>query len=78
MSGILAGRSPISTAAACIYMASYLAGEPKSAKDVAIVAGVSDGTIRNAYKIMFGEKEKLIRKDWTAQGKVDLKRLPPA
>lgn len=78
MSGILAGRSPISTAAACIYMASYLAGEPKSAKDVAIVAGVSDGTIRNAYKIMFGEKEKLVRKDWTAQGKVDLKRLPPA
>ncbi|KAL8694678.1 MAG: hypothetical protein Q9218_000689 [Villophora microphyllina] len=76
--GILAGRSPISTAAACIYMASYLAGEMRSAKDVALVAGVSDGTIRNAYKIMYGVKDSLVKEEWIAQGKVETKRLPPA
>ncbi|KAL8738268.1 MAG: hypothetical protein Q9181_000903 [Wetmoreana brouardii] len=75
-SGVLAGRSPISTAAACIYMASYLVNEGRSAKDVSHVAGVSDGTIRNAYKIMHADKAKLVKAEWIAEGKVDLKRLP--
>ena len=76
--GVLAGRSPISTAAACIYMASNLAGEGRSAKDVSQVAGVSDGTIRNAYKIMYGRKEELVRGEWIKEGKADFKRLPLA
>ncbi|KAI4277833.1 MAG: hypothetical protein LQ337_001469 [Flavoplaca oasis] len=76
--GDLAGRSPISTAAACIYMASHLAGEGKSAKDVSIVAGVSDGTIRNAFKLMLPNKERLVKPEWIADGRVDFKRLPPA
>ncbi|KAL8954157.1 MAG: hypothetical protein Q9222_000041 [Ikaeria aurantiellina] len=76
--GVLAGRSPISTAAACIYMASYLAGEGRLAKDVSLVAGVSDGTIRTAYKIMTVRKEALIKPEWVTEGRIDLKRLPLA
>ncbi|KAL8658332.1 MAG: hypothetical protein Q9226_001076 [Calogaya cf. arnoldii] len=76
--GDLAGRSPISTAAACIYMASYLAGEGRSAKDVSIVAGVSDGTIRNAYKLMLPNKERLVKPEWVADGRADFQRLPLA
>ncbi|KAI4094311.1 MAG: hypothetical protein LQ339_007497 [Xanthoria mediterranea] len=76
--GDLAGRSPISTAAACIYMASYLAGEARTAKDVSIVAGVSDGTIRNAFKLMLPNKERLVKPEWIADGRADFKRLPVA
>ncbi|KAI4175340.1 MAG: hypothetical protein Q9188_000879 [Gyalolechia gomerana] len=76
--GVLAGRSPISTAAACIFMASHLAGESRNAKDVSNIAGVSDGTIRNAYKIMYGRKEELVRPEWIAEGRADFKRLPIA
>ncbi|KAL8911619.1 MAG: hypothetical protein Q9171_003226 [Xanthocarpia ochracea] len=76
--GDLAGRSPISTAAACIYMASYLAGEGRTAKDVSVVAGVSDGTIRNAFKLMLPNKERLVKPEWIADGRADFKRLPAA
>ncbi|KAI4154839.1 MAG: hypothetical protein LQ341_000279 [Variospora aurantia] len=75
--GVLAGRSPISTAAACIFMASYLAGEGRTAKDISQVAGVSDGTIRNAYKIMYQRKQELVKPEWIADGRADFKRLPP-
>lgn len=76
--GSLAGRSPISTAAACIFMASHLLGMGKTAKDIAPVAGVSDGTIRNAYKLIYVEREKLIDSAWIKEGKVELRRLPAA
>ena len=50
--GILAGRSPLSSVAACIYMAGHLMGQVKSAKDIQMVAHVSDSTIRHAYKLL--------------------------
>lgn len=74
--GSLAGRSPLSVAAACIYMASHLLGTGKSAKEISNVAGVSDGTIRTAYKLIYPEREGLVDAKW--DGKVDLKRLPTA
>lgn len=74
--GVLAGRSPISTAAACIYMASNLTGEARNAKEISNAAGVSDGTIRNAYKIMYLRKEELVKREWLADGRADFKRLP--
>lgn len=77
VTGLLAGRSPISVAAACIFMASWLTGEGRSAKDVSGIAGVSDGTIRNAYKIMHPRKEDLVKAEWIADGRVEFKRLPP-
>ena len=76
--GSLAGRSPISTAAACIYMASYLLGDGKTAKDISVVAGVSDGTIRNAYKLIYGQRENLINPEYVKDRRVDMKKLPLA
>ncbi|KAI8150655.1 Transcription initiation factor IIB [Colletotrichum sp. SAR 10_70] len=52
----LAGRSPLSVAAACIYMAAHLMAEPKTSKAIAGVAGVSDGTIKTAYRFLYNAK----------------------
>ncbi|KAL3420750.1 transcription factor TFIIB [Phlyctema vagabunda] len=74
--GDLAGRSPLSVAAACIYMASYLLGKGKTAKEISLVAGVSDGTIRTAYKYLYQDRERLIEPEWIANGKGSLENLP--
>ena len=74
--GALAGRSPLSIAAACIYMASYLTKRPKTAKEISLVAGVSDGTIRNAYKFLYADREKLVKPEWLQNGKGDMSLLP--
>lgn len=72
----LAGRSPLSVAAACIYMISHLMGEGKTSKQIAGVAGVSDGTIKTAYRFLYQDRESLIEQDWLAKGG-RLDRLPP-
>jgi len=74
--GDLAGRSPLSVSAACIYMASYLLGKPKTPKEISAIAGVSDGTIRTAYKYLYQERERLIEKEWIADGKGNMDNLP--
>jgi len=74
--GTLAGRSPISSAAACIYMVAHLMKQPKSAKDISGVAGVSDGTIRNAYKLLYNERVALVDPEWIKDGKGDINLLP--
>ncbi|KAI1172901.1 cyclin-like protein [Nemania sp. FL0916] len=71
----LAGRSPLSVAAACIYMISHLMGESRTSKQIAAVAGVSDGTIKTAYRFLHQERESLIEQDWLNKGG-DLDRLP--
>ncbi len=76
--GDLAGRSPLSIAAACIYMASHLLGKGKTPKEISGIAGVSDGTIRTAYKYLYQERERLIEPGWIADGKGDMNNLPPA
>lgn len=76
--GDLAGRSPLSVAAACIYMASHLLGKGKTPKQISEVAGVSDGTIRTAYKFLYQERDRLIEPEWIANGKGDMKNLPPS
>ncbi|CAG8823059.1 12661_t:CDS:1 [Gigaspora margarita] len=58
--GTLEGKSPVSVAAACIYMASCLYNQPQSTKDVAQVTGVSEVTIKNSYKLLFAVREKLL------------------
>lgn len=72
----LAGRSPVSVAAACIYMASHLLGTPKSPKEVGVVTDTSDGTIRTVYKFLYAEREKLIEPSWIADGKGKMENLP--
>jgi transcription initiation factor TFIIB len=60
----LAGRSPLSNAGACIFFASHLVGVGKSAKEISQVAGVSDTTIKGAYKFLYSEKDRLIQSKW--------------
>lgn len=74
--GNLAGRSPLSIVAACIYMSSALMGQPKSAKEISRVVHVSDGTIRGAYKQLYADRERLIDPEWIKDGKGDMNNLP--
>ncbi|KAJ3372587.1 transcription initiation factor IIB [Kappamyces sp. JEL0680] len=67
--GCLAGRSPITVVAACLYFACLLSDDPKSAKEIADVAQCSDSTLRNAYRTLF-EKRLEFGKD------LKLKREP--
>ncbi|KAJ5163520.1 Transcription factor TFIIB [Penicillium coprophilum] len=71
------GRTfPLSIVAACIYMASFLMGHGKSAKEISQVAHVSDGTIRGAYKQLYAERERLVDPEWIKGGKGDMGKLP--
>ncbi|KAJ2778382.1 transcription initiation factor IIB [Coemansia javaensis] len=56
----LAGKSPVSVAGACIYMASHLVGQPRDARVVSHVAGVSEVTIKNSYKLLFADRHHLV------------------
>ncbi|KAK5653935.1 hypothetical protein OQA88_7860 [Cercophora sp. LCS_1] len=59
----LAGRSPLSVAAACIYMASHLTSQGRPSKDIAVVVGVSDGTVKTAYRYLYNKKDSIITKE---------------
>jgi transcription initiation factor TFIIB len=80
----LAGRSPLSNAAACTYFASWLIGSGVPSKRISEVAGVSDATIKHAYKFLLQEKERLVDQSWLGDqpppfgGKGDLNNLPSA
>jgi len=49
---IVPGRSPISVAAAAIYMASQASNDKRTQREIADIAGVADVTIRQSYKLM--------------------------
>jgi transcription initiation factor TFIIB len=57
--GCLAGKSPISIVAACIYMISSLSKEPASAREISETAGCTEGTMKNAYKVLYANREVL-------------------
>lgn len=58
------GRSPISVAAAAIYMASQASADKRSAKEISDIAGVADVTIRQAYRLMYPKASKLFPEDF--------------
>ncbi|KAI9890929.1 MAG: transcription initiation factor IIB [Vezdaea aestivalis] len=74
--GALAGRSPLSAAAAFIYMASHLVGKGKSSQEIAPVARVSDGTIKAAYKELLKHQDTLFDPEWIKSGRINLDKLP--
>lgn len=78
--GVLAGRSPLSCAGACIYMASCLMGQARTPKQIEDIAKVNDSTIRNAYRSLFNEKDKLIDPSWLTKGgsMENLPKPPPS
>lgn len=56
---IVPGRSPISVAAAAIYMASQASEDKKTQKEIGDIAGVADVTIRQSYKLMYPRAAEL-------------------
>lgn len=74
--GVLAGRSPTTIAATVIYMASLMFGCKLAPSTISDKTGVSDGTIKTSYKVMFEEKEKLVDPYWIESGKVKWEDLP--
>jgi transcription initiation factor TFIIB len=50
--GISAGKGPTGVAAAAIYIAAIKNGKSRTQKDIAMVSGVTEVTIRNRYKDM--------------------------
>ena len=49
---LVSGRSPVSVAAAAIYMASQASSEKRCQKEVGDIAGVAEVTIRQSYNLM--------------------------
>ncbi|KAI9815428.1 MAG: transcription initiation factor IIB [Phylliscum demangeonii] len=71
-----AGRRPQPAAAACIYMASHLLKQAKTAQEIAAVVGVSKATIRTGYKFLYHQRHHLIDDEWHKDGKGDIGALP--
>lgn len=56
---IVPGRSPISVAAAAIFMASQASDDKRNEKEIGEVAGVADVTIKLSYRLMYPHAKKL-------------------
>lgn len=61
---LVTGKSPISLAAAAIYMAVALNDNSKTAKDIADVSGVAENTIKQTFKAMQPRMNDLIPSDY--------------
>ncbi|KAI8913964.1 hypothetical protein PhCBS80983_g03018 [Powellomyces hirtus] len=59
--GTLAGKSPISIVAGCLYFVSSMSkpGDEKSAKEIAAIAGCTEATLKNAYKLLYDVRDTL-------------------
>ncbi|XP_033208783.1 transcription initiation factor IIB-like [Belonocnema kinseyi] len=68
---IVPGRSPISVAAAAIYMASQASNDKKTRKEIGDIAGVADGTIAQSYKLMYPHAVKLFPENFSFVTSVD-------
>ncbi|TMW98673.1 hypothetical protein EJD97_003663 [Solanum chilense] len=66
-------RSPISIAAAIIYMLTQLTDSKKPLRDISIATTVAEGTIKNAYKDLYPHASKIIPQ-WYLKDK-DIKSL---
>ncbi|MCL4121590.1 UNVERIFIED_CONTAM: hypothetical protein GTU68_055939, partial [Idotea baltica] len=69
---IVPGRSPISVAAAAIYMASQASEDKKTQKEIGDIAGVADVTIRQSYKLMYPRAKELFPDDFEFATPVEL------
>ncbi|KAG8367881.1 hypothetical protein BUALT_Bualt16G0118700 [Buddleja alternifolia] len=66
-------RSPISIAAAIIFMITQLSDSKKPLRDISIATTVAEGTIKNAYRDLYPHAAKIIP-EWYAKDR-DLKNL---
>ncbi|XP_052790658.1 transcription initiation factor IIB-like isoform X2 [Mya arenaria] len=68
---LVPGRSPVSVAAAAIYMASQASEDKKTQKEIGDIAGVAEVTIRQAYKLMYPHAHKLFPEDFKFHTPID-------
>jgi len=61
---IVPGRSPISVAAAAIFMACQASNDKRTQKEIADIAGVADVTIRQSYKLLLTRAKDLFPEDF--------------
>jgi len=61
---IVPGRSPISVAAAAMYLASQASKDKRGQKEIADIAGVADVTIRQSYKLLLTKARDLFPNDF--------------
>lgn len=59
----LAGLSPLPVAAVSLFMASHLASSGTTIRRVSEVVGISEGTVRNAYRSVYPRRRDLIDSD---------------
>ncbi|KAM9311489.1 LOW QUALITY PROTEIN: transcription initiation factor IIB-like [Gastrophryne carolinensis] len=71
---LVPGRSPISVAAAAIYMASRASAEKRTQKEIGNIAGVADVTIRQSYRLIYPRAPDLFPADFKFDTPVD--KLP--
>ncbi|XP_075241075.1 transcription initiation factor IIB-like isoform X2 [Convolutriloba macropyga] len=72
---IVAGRSPVSVAAAAIYLASQASEFKKTKEEIASISGVAEVTIKQSYKMMLPHVSQLFPEN-TSGTSWDLKSLP--
>ncbi|PIA17226.1 transcription initiation factor IIB [Coemansia reversa NRRL 1564] len=66
--GDTTGKSPLSVAGACIYMATQLIGRERSPKDISTISGISELTIKCIYKILYNSRKALLTPDILKHG----------
>jgi len=71
---LVPGRSPVSVAAAAIYLASQASADKKSQKDIGDIAGVAEVTIRQSYRSMIGRAAELFPANFVFDTPIE--RLP--
>lgn len=67
--GLMAGKSPLSIAAAAIFLVTRLSDHPKTEREISPVAGVAEATIKHAYKDMW-YADAHARKVWSCTCKL--------
>ncbi|KAK0422367.1 hypothetical protein QR680_007527 [Steinernema hermaphroditum] len=71
---LVAGRSPISIAAAAIYMTTLAAstGDKKSAKEIGEIAGAAEVTVKQTYKLLYPRARELFPADFNFKTPIEM------
>lgn len=73
---LVPGRSPVSVAAATIYLASQASEDKKTQREIGDIAGVAEVTIRQSYRLLLPRAAELFPPDFKFNTTVE--NLPPA
>jgi len=73
---VAVGRSPVSIAGGAIYFTSMLFGHSKTLKEIGAVAGVSEGTIKLVYRLLYKNRFKIVPQAWIEEGDARWENLP--